>query len=139
MPTDPRTLVDLYRAGELTDTTHNTTGGAMEYTMTDLYNAVLHHSGLTGDELREVADHGADAGWAGFTYYRETTAFMDAHGDIVWAMVADQAMAFGVTTMAHIASFGCAEGVESQAGLDNALAWWALETVAEYVANGDES
>ena len=37
-----------------------------------LYEAVKEHSGLDNDQLAEVAEHSADAGWAGFTYYKDT-------------------------------------------------------------------
>ncbi len=34
---------------------------------------------LTLDQLRDVASHGADAGWAGFTYYTDTLRFFSDH------------------------------------------------------------
>ena len=99
------------------------------------------------DTLRQVAEHGADAGWAGFSYYSDTCAFYRKHGKAIMQRLAEDAENMGMDWLEVVAGFRCLEGMEltpSQVAqacygegdddvrtqVENALAWYALETVA---------
>jgi hypothetical protein len=101
-----------------------------------LYDAVVAHSGLTVEELRDVAAHGADAGWGGFTYTRDCVRFYEANEGAIWALLREAADDQGVHPLALVATFSRADMADSEAGLKNLLAWFALEEVARAVADG---
>lgn len=109
---------------------------------------------LDRDELREVAQHSADAGWSGFTYTADTVAFYKAHKADILELAKQMASDMGVDMLELIRGFGClqytnpfgkrvpsfelseiAEAIHSGRGNDadtirNAMAWFALEEVA---------
>ena len=104
----------------------------------DLVDAVRDHSGLDEEQLCEVADHGADAGWPGFTYYSDTSAFMAAHGEPCGASSPTRRTISAPRRRRWRISgpFGGAHrSVQSATGLNNLLAWWALEAAARYVSD----
>lgn len=94
----------------------------------------------------DVANHGADAGFSGFSYYRDTVAFTKRQKATILEMAKEQASDFGSDSVYEmIASFGClrrdfdATGVaeaihnprsEDRTAVFNALAWYALEETA---------
>ena len=110
-----------------------------------LKNAVIRQLGGR-DELEDIANHGADAGWSGFTYYSETVKFYKAHRAEIVNLVKEMAEEFGQSPLNFVASFNClksageyeAEIAEALYGrissdnltVPNALAWFALEEVA---------
>jgi hypothetical protein len=96
------------------------------------------------DTLRDVAFHGADVGFAGFTYTRDTCQFFaDNRADIL-ALVRETASDFGEPPMELLKGFRClADASEDEIGrvlygtpddddttVPNGLAWFALEEVA---------
>lgn len=105
---------------------------------------------LSREELRDVASHGADAGWPGFTYYDDTNAFYKAHKSDILALAKQTADDLGQPMLEMVQGFRClngskgrrdysidaiAESLHSDKGDDstyirNALAWFALEEVA---------
>lgn len=106
--------------------------------------AVLAH--LSPDELADVARHGADIGWNGFTYYQDTLAFFAAHKRQILALAEELAEDCGEDMLTMIQGFNClkeyglspteigeaiwgGEG-ENAIIIRNALAWFALEEVA---------
>mgnify|MGYP003349736771 CR=1 FL=1 len=62
---------------------------------------------LDREQLADVARHGADAGWSGFTYYADTVAFYKAHKADILALAKQQADDFGQGMIAMIAGFNC--------------------------------
>ena len=111
-----------------------------------LQNAVIRRVGR--DSLRDVANHGADGGFAGFTYYSDTCAFYARHQSRIAALVEEMAYEMGESPTHLVAGFRCLNGDYSEAevgrtlygpkkGHDtqiaNALAWFALEEVARNV------
>jgi len=101
------------------------------------------------EQLEDVARHGADAGWNGFTYYTETCAFFKAHKSDILELAKQMADDFGQDTLEMIRGFRClgnngkpdystteiAEALYSGRGecadlIRNAMAWFALEEVA---------
>lgn len=105
---------------------------------------------LNRDELRDVAEHGADSGFSGFTYYHETGAFFRAHKAEIIALAQSTAADIGEPSMLQmVRHFRCicngkqpdytedevAEAIYSGRGestcyIRNALVWFALEEVA---------
>lgn len=113
--------------------------------------AVLEQLGGDSDEtrntLREVAEHSADAGWTGFTYYSDTLAFFAANKAAIIARLKEDGVEFGQDPLAIVAGFGCLKGLklshtdiaeaiyrpgesEHFQTVRNALAWYALEEIA---------
>jgi len=86
---------------------------------------------LTLADLADVAEHGADAGWPGFTYYRETTRFYDRHKEAIWELLWNDCQVYGSNIPAMIGSFNSA--VSTATEFENLLVWLALETVARNI------
>jgi rubrerythrin len=83
------------------------------------------------DTLRDLAEHGADAGFPGITYYRDTAAMYDAHAEEIWDALAEDADDMGLAhPLALVATFGGAANVHSQDQLANLLTWYMAERVA---------
>lgn len=104
---------------------------------------------LDRDQLEDVARHGADAGWSGFAYYTETNAFYKAHKAEILEMAKQDSEEFGQGMLEMIQGFRClgnagksdysvdeiGEAIYSGRGecaeiIRNAMAWYALETIA---------
>ena len=109
--------------------------------------AILRH--LDREQLEDVARHGADAGWSGFTYYTDTCAFYKAHKGDILKLAQDMASELGEDMLDMISHFRClsnnnkpdytpseiAEALYSGRGecadlIRNAMAWFALEETA---------
>lgn len=83
------------------------------------------------DTMRDLASHGADAGFPGITYYRDTVALYERHHDEIWEMLEDDASGMGYPhALALVATFGGATNVGSQDQLANLLVWYAAERIA---------
>ena len=111
--------------------------------------AILAH--LDADQLQEVANSSASAGWSGFCYYSETIPFWEAHKADILALARDLADDLGDGLLEMIAGFNCLEGEYSvdEVGraiyspeddselqtVRNAMAWFALEEVAREVSD----
>lgn len=108
-----------------------------------LTEAVLENLDL--DQLEDVARHGADAGWSGFVYYSDTTAFFRRHKDDILRLASDMAHDMGEDMLAMVAGFRCLHGdyfpseiaeaiyggeTEGSDVIQNAMVWFALEEVA---------
>jgi len=111
-----------------------------------LYQAVMEH--LDDDQLREVAEYGADKGWPGFTTYTDTCSFFHDHQALIVALVKEIAgeEIAGEDPISFVASFRCLDDdpdtrdeigrciygapLPSDISVPNALAWFALEDVA---------
>ena len=61
---------------------------------------------LTLSELSDVASHGADSGWAGFTYTSDCVKFYNRHESAIWEMLSDMAESMGENIPQLIAGFG---------------------------------
>lgn len=109
-----------------------------------LINAVIRQLGGR-DSLRDVANHGADAGYPGFTYKADTVAFFRRHRATINALVERMADDLGELAIDMVRGFRClgndytqaeiaramyGNGGESCDTTQNALAWFALEEVA---------
>jgi hypothetical protein len=89
--------------------------------------------------IRDLAEHGADAGWGGFTYTVDCVEFFDAHEDTIMDMAWEDAENFGYpNVVTFVASFGQADMADSIDGYKNLMAWYALETVCRRLADERE-
>lgn len=98
-----------------------------------LLEAIKAHGSLDDDEIKQAAEHGADSGFSGFTYYGDTGAFYEANKDDIWELLFDDASGQGISAVELIASFGCKDSVVNHETFANALAWYALESVGHWL------
>lgn len=97
------------------------------------------------ESAQDIANNGAAAGWAGFTYYTDTVPFAKRNKKAILAYAENMAQELGESGAVQcIAGFQClkhyrqdeiAEGLynprsEAKTDIFNALAWFALEEVA---------
>ena len=98
--------------------------------------------------LKNVANHGADSGFVGFTYYVDTCKFFDDNKELIFKQLLDDRVNIGYNSLTEmLSSFRCFKDVDTydieaflinsddesnneQTTLKNGLAWYALETVA---------
>jgi hypothetical protein len=115
-----------------------------------LYDAVVEQLGYDEDELKgtleDIASHGADAGWPGFTYYSDTCAFFESNKRAIVELINEMADEFGQDVISFVAGFNCLEDDretrdeigrciygkpnDDDTQVPNALAWFALEEMA---------
>ena len=123
--------------------------------------AVLRQLGGGRDAVETAIDageHGADAGWSGFTYYRDTKRFAKRHRAAIVQTMQDMASNLGEQPIELVKGFRCLKGLEDadeaiaialyggkarsqevQDSVDlvyNALAWFALEEVGRAIVDG---
>ena len=98
------------------------------------------------ESLPDVVRHGADAGYPGFTYYRDTCQFFRRHRKAIVGLIDQWCDESGDDPVSVVANFGCLENdretrasiarclygrpTEDDCAVENALAWFALEEVA---------
>jgi len=116
-----------------------------------LKNAVIRAIGGK-DSLKDVYNHGADAGYPGFTYYHDTCKFYTCHKKFINELAEEMAADLGEDVIHMVQNFNCIKGDYSTAeiaktmysrrsekekndlcSIDNALAWFALEEVAREI------
>lgn len=101
------------------------------------------------EHAHDVADHGADAGWHGFIYHRDTCSFYRRNRAALLELVKEQADEFGQSPAEFVAGFNCVKNIVDlsrdevaavlsggraeecvRTSVQNALAWYALEEVS---------
>lgn len=98
--------------------------------------------------LKDVAIHGAVAGFVGFTYYSDTCKFFDDNKDLIMEQLLKNRVSIGYNSLTEmLSSFKCFKNIDTydieaflinsddesndeQTTLKNGLAWYALESVA---------
>ena len=126
----------------------------------ELIDAVVEQLNCDDGELSsamsDIANHGADAGFSGFIYYRETCQFARENMGAIYRHARVQAADFGEDSpLVMIAGFKCLHDVtarmvgevickvlgsddsdgipeDAETSILNALAWYALEEVAHH-------
>jgi hypothetical protein len=116
-----------------------------------LINAVVSRIGM--DSISDVINHGADAGFSGFTYYSETHSFAIRHRKDIIKLLNQQASELGKEVVSMVASFGVFRnspmdnedktelyrflgmGRCEQSAITNVMAWFALEEVCRMFDN----
>src|SRR5947199_6939662 len=93
-----------------------------------LVRAIRAHSGLERASIRDAANHGADSGFGGFTYYGDTSEFYAANHALLWSILSDDAAEFGYESVpAFVASFNRADLADDETGFECLVSWYALE------------
>ena len=88
-------------------------------------------------ELRDIAQHGANGGWSGITYYKDTVELYERFSDGLWEMLEEDAEAHGhKNPFELIATFGGAANVSNDITFKNLIVWYAAERVAFEVTDG---
>lgn len=99
------------------------------------------------ESAQDIANHGIDGGFCGFTYNKDTEAFAKRHRKDIAAMASEQASDFGMGVIEMVRNFGCfrndpptdeeigsalyaGKNLEDGQNVLNALAWYAGEEVA---------
>lgn len=121
-----------------------------------LIRSVIRQLGDKGEALEStllgVASNGADGGWVGFTYYKDTVAFYRRNKKDIVAHLKEQASDFGTGVIEMVGNSRCAKdsdatedqiaavlygSVKGDEGdmIANCLAWYALEEVARAMTN----
>ncbi len=109
--------------------------------MTTLQKAVVKQLGYEElDEdatstLQDVANHGAQGGFSGFIYYKDTCEFYAENKSEIWELLNASADDQGITPIELIATFGGQNTVASADTFENLLAWFALEETANTLTN----
>ena len=101
------------------------------------------------DPLQDVNNHGINCGFAGFTYYKDTSEFFAANRQTIIELVKEEAEQFGQDVISFVAGFNCLEDdsetrdeigraiygqpEEDDTQVVNALAWFAAESVARFI------
>ena len=79
--------------------------------MNKLYNAVIRQLGQGyKDDLKNVVEHGADAGFNGFIYYSDTVAFTKRNYGAIMERLEDVRDSIGASSLSSvIADFNCVD------------------------------
>lgn len=103
----------------------------------------------------DIQDNGADGGFCGFIYYRDTLAFFRRNRKAIMEMAEQMADDLGEGMLKMIAGFNCLRSDEltedaiakalyaskgdDMTSIQNAMAWFALEEVARSYCNCKEN
>jgi hypothetical protein len=83
------------------------------------------------ESARDIANHGADAGYPCITYTRDTVKIFDRFGHEIWDMAVDDAESMGCKNVAEmIAGFGRADMLSGLDQFKNLMVWYACEKLA---------
>ena len=105
--------------------------------MQELYDAIKEHCDLEDESMVDAANHGASAGFGGFTYCTDTVKFYDDNERIVVAHLDDLADCFGFDSyFAWVSSLPSIENVHDVDQFKNLCSWIILEEVGNWVQEG---
>jgi hypothetical protein len=104
-----------------------------EERMVTLTRAIRDHAELELDSIRDAGTHGADSGFAGFTYTADGADFYRANSELIDEMLQEAADDFGHKNVAElVATFTRADMTDTRDGHDCLLAWYALEEAGRF-------
>jgi hypothetical protein len=103
--------------------------------MDRLTEAVRKHSNMDDDQIMEAGEHGADAGWPGFTYTTNAAEFFQANAEDIWELLSESAEDQGMNIAQLIGSFVREDMIGAWPTFQNLLAWFALEECGRYLAD----
>lgn len=93
---------------------------------------------LEPDTIRDLANHGAEGGFPGLTYYSDTVALAERFEDEIWDALAEDADSLGYDhPLALIATFGGAANVQSATQFQNLLTWYMAERIAREITDAE--
>jgi hypothetical protein len=105
-----------------------------------LLRAIREHSGLELASIRDAGNHGADAGFGGFTYTTDAAEFTDANEQLLDALLQEDAEQFGHKNVAEfVGTFGRADMTDTLDGYKCLIAWYALEAAGHWLNDRREN
>ena len=91
---------------------------------------------LDPGQVEDVLRSGADAGWSGFTYYKDTCAAYDEYESEIWERLSDDCDNMGDDSiLSMISCFGGAKNVYNGDQFKNLLVWYMLEETCRNLDN----
>ena len=94
---------------------------------------------LDKDEIRGLAEHGADAGWPGLTYYSDTCELYDQFKSEIWEALVQDSEEFGCKCVFEfMTSFREAPSVLTVESFKNLMTWYIAERTARKLVDCDE-
>ena len=90
------------------------------------------------ESARDIANHGADAGYPSITYTSDCCVIFDAYADEIWTMAQEMADDMGENVAQMIGGFRRADMLESWDTFRNLMVWFACETIAHELENARE-
>lgn len=83
---------------------------------------------LDANQRRDLAEHGASAGWPGLTYYHETSRLFDKYRDEIWDALVNLADDMGESSVpAFVGSLKSAHDTGTWAQFANLCVWIVAE------------
>jgi hypothetical protein len=83
------------------------------------------------DSLKDVSEHGADAGYPGFSYTSDCVEFYNKHESDIWELARDSADSMGYDNpQALFATFNRKDMLSDPDQFKNLLTWFVLEEIA---------
>ncbi len=88
------------------------------------------------DSMQDIANHGADQGYPGLTYYKETCQLYDKFKEEIWDALEEDREDMGYKNIFElIATFGRADA-GSDEEFKNLLVWYMAERIAREESDG---
>lgn len=104
-----------------------------------LVKVIKKHSGLDDREIKDAGEHGADAGWGGFTYTKDTVEFYDKNEELIWDLLEEQSDSMGADNIvAFIGQFRRAAHITDLSSFKNLISWFALEEAGRWLAGNED-
>ena len=102
--------------------------------MKKLYEAIKHHSNLEDESIIDAGKHGADTGWAGFTYNDDCIEFYDTNKTIIHEFCVERAEEFGYKNwMEMFSNLNRVDMLDLEDGFKILAAWFVLERVGHWL------
>lgn len=85
-----------------------------------------------GEYAKDIANHGADAGYPEITYTSDTVKIFDEYDAEIWEMAVEDADEFGYKNVAEmISKFIRTDMLVTVDGFKNLMIWYACEKIAQ--------
>src|SRR5512138_669738 len=85
-------------------------------------------------ELRDIANHGADAGWGGLTYTRDLRDLYAKFKDEMWERLADEAESYGDSgVLAMLAQTQRGKSISTASDIEELVVWFVSELYAQEI------
>ena len=81
-------------------------------------------------ELSDITNYGANAGFTGLTYYKDTCKLYNKFKEEIWRLLREDADAMGINIFEMLNSFRGIKDVDSAEHFENLMTWYAAERVA---------
>ncbi len=81
-------------------------------------------------ELSDIAYHGANAGFTGLIYYKDTCKLYNKFKEEIWKLLREDAEQAGINIFEMLTSFKGIKDVDTAEHFENLMTWYAAERVA---------